>query len=436
MFSVKTNEWKNWSETVMSRSEAFRHPKTVNEIAAIVAECNATGKKIRVVGAGHSFTPLAATSEVLVSLKHLTGIDTIDREQDLVTVWAGTTLKDLGELLYKEGYAMENLGDINVQSIAGAISTGTHGTGINFGSISTQVTMLTVITASGKQMEIAADKNAEFFQASRISLGMLGVIVKVQLQVIPSHQLISETYKTPLNHCLARLDELKQANRHFEFFWFPYTKTVQIKLMNSSGTNPQPNKKGSTFNKIVIENGAFWLLSQMCRMQPRLSKTASNISALGIPSAKEAGNSHALYATPRLVKFYEMEYSVPAERMRVVLEDIQYVLENQKFAVHFPIECRYVKGDDIWLSPAYQRDSAYIAVHMYKGMEFEPYFNAMEEIFQYHGGRPHWGKMHNMTAQKLALAYPKFHDFLHVRAKLDPNGMFLNAYLQKLFAVS
>lgn len=436
MLSLTDATWKNWSRTVMNKPEAYYFPKTLQDMKQLVDHCRTTGKKMRVVGAGHSFTPLVATSEALVSLEHFTGIDSIDHKQNRVTVWAGTTLKDLGEWLYEQGYAMENLGDINVQSIAGAISTGTHGTGITFGSISTQVTSITLLTSTGELLHISQEENKAYFNATRVSLGMLGVIVKVQLQVIPRHQLTSETYKITFPEVLEQLDPLRQQNQHFEFFWFPYTNTVQAKQINRAKSETVNSKQGNSFNQIVVENGLLWVLSQLCRMQPKWSKAVSNLSALGIPNATETGDSHHLYATPRLVRFYEMEYSVPANQMRSVLTDIQHVLEKHRFRVHFPIECRYVKGDDIWLSPAYQRDSAYIAVHMFKGMEFQPYFSAVEEIFEHYRGRAHWGKMHTMTTEKLEHAYPKFHDFLRVREELDPYRMFTNDYLRHLFSIS
>lgn len=436
MLSLDEVTWKNWAGTVMSKPESFELPQTLQDVKKLVDHCRAAGKKMRVVGAGHSFTPLVATSEVLVSMEHLTGLDSIDHDQNRVTFWAGTSLKDVGNLLDKQGYAMENLGDINVQSIAGAIGTGTHGTGITYGSISTQVASITLITSTGELLTISREEHETYFDAVRLSLGMLGVIVKVQLQVIPRHRLTSETYKIAFPEILKQLHPLRQQNQHFEFFWFPYTNKVQAKRINRAESETASTKKqGNNFNQLVVENGLLWVLSQLCRMQPKWSKAASELSALGIPSATETGDSHHLYATPRLVRFYEMEYSVPADRMGLVLTDIQHVLEKHRFHVHFPIECRYVKEDNIWLSPSYHRDSAYIAVHMFKGMEFQPYFSAMEEIFQHYNGRPHWGKMHTLTTEKLERVYPKFHEFLRIREELDPQQMFTNAYLRRLFSI-
>lgn len=438
MFSIKQKpkvKWKNWSEIVLSYPEAIHYPTSLEDVIQIIHVCQAKQKGLRVVGAGHSFTPLVATTDLLISLDHLTGIDSVDEKNNRITLWAGTSIKEACILLHEAGYAMENMGDINVQSIAGAISTGTHGTGIDFGSVSTQVTALTIVTPTGNVMEISETENADYFQAARLSLGMLGIIVKVELQTIPSHTLIGESYRMPLDHCLMQLEELKKSNRHFEFFWFPHTELVQVKQMNTVEDNKKTSKKRSAFNDIVVENGMFWLLSTMCRIKPKFSKLVSNISARNVPIGTEVDHSYLVYATHRLVKFNEMEYSFPANKMSIVLRDIKYLLEKNNLHVHFPIECRYVKGDDIWLSPSYQQDSAYIAVHMYKGMDFQAYFKAIEKIFQHHGGRPHWGKIHTMNKDKLLQSYPKLNDFLHVREQFDPHGMLLNSYLRELFAI-
>lgn len=439
MFSIKKHskvKWKNWSEIVLSYPESIHYPTSIEDVLKIIHVCQTNGKGLRVVGAGHSFTPLVATTDLLISLDRLTGIDSIDKNNNRVTLWAGTSIKETCTLLHEQGYAMENMGDINAQSIAGAISTGTHGTGIDFGSLSTQVTAITIITPQGDIMKISENENANYFQAARLSLGMLGIIVKVELQVIPSHTLVGESYRMPLDDCLLQLEQLKKSNRHFEFFWFPHTELVQVKQINAIEDNTKVNKDRSAFNDIVVENGLFWLLSTMCRIEPKFSKLVSNISAKNVPVGTEINHSYLVYATERLVKFNEMEYSIPANKMAIVLSDIKYVLERNNLDVHFPIECRYVKSDDIWLSPSYQQDSAYIAVHMFKGMDFQVYFEAVEKIFQHHGGRPHWGKIHTMSKDKLLQAYPKLNDFLHVREQFDPQGILLNGYLRELFAMS
>ncbi len=434
MLSINDTQWKNWSESFINKPERIFYPRNESDIITLFKECKQNRKKVRVIGAGHSFTPLAVTNGILVSLHHLSGIEKIDYVNKRVTIWGGTTLIDLGKLLYKHGLSMENLGDINLQTIAGAVSTGTHGSGINFGNLSTQVTKLTMITPNGEKLIISPTENSHLFDAARLSLGLLGIITKVEIQVISAHELISVSKRSTINQVLPNLNTLIKSNRHFEFFWFPHTETIQIKTLNPKSKANQEKLKGpSKFNDMVMENGALGLVSEISRVQPNLSKIVSKMIALGVPTGKTVGNSYEMYATPRLVKFNEMEYSIPAEHMQDAIKDINHTIDKNNFKVHFPLECRYVKSDNLWLSPSYKRDSAYIAVHMYKGMEYKQYFAKLEEVLKHYEGRPHWGKMHTLNSLDLQGAYPKFNDFLQIRNQLDPDNLLLNSYLEDLF---
>ncbi|CAH0118143.1 L-gulono-1,4-lactone dehydrogenase [Paenibacillus sp. CECT 9249] len=440
MFSVEEvrlnkNGWQNWSGSVSSTPSGVAYPRSVEEVVSLVKQCAAKGTRLRVVGSGHSFTGLVQTDELMVSLDLLQGVESVDMDEGTAIVWAGTKLKRLGEELFEHGVAQENLGDINAQSIAGAVSTGTHGTGIGFGSLSTQLAGITAVTAAGEVVECSADRQPELFRAMRVSLGMLGIIVQVKLRVVPALPLRYESRRMPFDECLRQLERLKTENRHFEFYWFPYTNIAQVKTMNETEEKPGKPSRWNEWKVMAMENGVFWLLSEACRLFPGLCRPVSLLSAKGVPNVREVGYGHRLFATPRLVRFQEMEYNVPADAMKPVLAEIRSCVERNRFAVHFPIECRYVKGDDIWLSPAYRRDSAYIAVHMYRGMPYERYFACLEEIFQHHGGRPHWGKMHTMRAERLAAAYPMWNEFLRIREGLDPQGMFVNSYLSELIGI-
>jgi FAD-linked oxidoreductase len=426
--------WHNWSSSVRCSPQLVAQPASIEDVVRLVKECGQMDRTIRVVGSGHSFTPLAQTDDVLVSLDRLQGIEQIDRERGTVTVLGGTKLKLLGDTLLKVGLAQENLGDIDVQSIAGAISTGTHGTGIRFGSLSTQVEHLTLVTANGDLLECSLEQDPKLFKAVQVSLGTLGIIVRVTLRVVPSKRLHYQVRRESLEHCLLQLEEYKQKNTHFEFFWLPYTEYVQAKCINETEKPVNAGSLWAAFNRVVLENGAYWVLSEGCRLIPRLCQTVSNISAQAIAPVDEVDYSHRIYATPRWVRFNEMEYNIPAEHFSTVFTEIRECISREHFAVHFPIECRFVHADDIWLSPAYERSSAYIAVHMYKGMPYQSYFAQIEEIFQRYQGRPHWGKMHTLTAERLALLYPHWQDFQRIRVRLDPKGLFLNAYLRQLFA--
>lgn len=433
MTTLQAGKWSNWSGSVRGRPREVLLPGSVDELALSISDYARSGRHVRVVGSGHSFTPLVQTDDVLISLDRLQGIEAINAEQGTATVLGGTKLKLLGEKLLEKGLAQENLGDINVQSIAGAISTGTHGTGVRFGSLATQVQGLTLVTASGEVLECSEVQNHDVFKAAQVSLGALGIIARVKLRVVPAKVMHYQGVRKDLVDCLAHLERYKQENSHFEFFWFPYTKWVQAKFLNETSNSPDKSTFWSDFNKIVLENWVFGLLSRTVRRFPKLSQRACHISASSIATIDETNYSHRLFSTPRSVRFQEMEYNIPAEYTAEVIQKIQECIDAHQFQVHFPLECRFVHSDNIWLSPAYQRKSAYIAVHMYRGMPYRDYFYYIEKIFRRYEGRPHWGKMHTRSAAELAELYPHWHDFRRVRAALDPQGMFLNDYLQALF---
>ncbi len=435
MATQQGTRWQNWSGSVQGRPQQRAEPASIDDLARLIGTAGRDGRQARVVGAGHSFTPLAQTDDLLLSLDNLQGIESVDAEQGTVTVLAGTKLKRLGNDLLARGLAQENLGDIDVQSIAGAISTGTHGTGIRFGTLATQVAGLTLVTANGDLLECSPEHNPDIFKAAQVSLGMLGVIAKVKLRVVPAKRLHYQGHREKLANCIDNLERYKQENSHFEFFWFPYTEWVQAKFINETEAPATGSNLWGKFNKVVLENGVYWLISEGCRLFPKFSKKACSISAWGVASVNEVDYSHRLFATPRMVRFQEMEYNIPAEHFPAVISEIQACIEQQQFAVHFPVECRFVHSDDIWLSPAYQRESAYIAVHMYRGMPYQSYFQHIEEIFKRYQGRPHWGKMHTRSASDLAALYQRWDDFRRVRAALDPQGIFLNDYLRRLFDV-
>ncbi len=431
-----TEHWSNWSGSVQCAPRQMVRPHSIDELQRLVRDYSHANRHVRVVGAGHSFLPLAQTDDILISLDGIQGIEEIDAEAGTATVLGGTRLKMLGEELFKHGLAQENLGDIDVQSISGAISTGTHGTGATFGTLSTQIAGLTLVTASGELLQCSPERDPDIFKAAQVSLGMLGIIAKVKLRVVPAMRLHYQGRRNSLTDCLTNLDRYKQENSHFEFFWFPYTDGVQVKFLNETSEPVSKSSFWGNFNKIVLENYVYWLISEACRLAPRFCKTACRICAQSIATVDEVNYGHRLFTTPRMVRFQEMEYNLPAEHMRTVMLEIQQRIEQHQFQVHFPVECRFVRADDIWLSPAYERDSAYIAVHMYRGMPYQAYFQHIEEIFRRYNGRPHWGKMHTRSAEELATLYPHWQDFRRIRATLDPHGMFLNAYLRTLFGVT
>ena len=333
----------------------------------------------------------------------------------------------------KRGLAQENLGDIDVQSIAGAISTGTHGTGVRFGTLATQVAGLTLVTAAGEVLECSDERDPDIFKAAQVSLGALGVIAAVTLRVVPAKRLRFVSRRERCRHVLANLERYKRENSHFEFFWMPYTHWAQAKFLNETD-DPAigGNLCGSSTRSCWRTASTGRSRRRRASLRPPRATISKSPRWASPPSPRR---TTATASSRRRAWCASRRWSITSRRSisRRSSPRFEAVMAREKFNVHFPIECRFVHGDDIWLSPAYGRESAYIAIHMYKGMPYESYFRAIEAIFQPYGGRPHWGKMHTLDAATLAARYPHWDDFRRVRAALDPNGVFLNDYLRRLF---
>lgn len=422
---------KNWAGNVEFEPRRLVRPHSETGLAAKILQAVHDRRKVRCIGSGHSFTRLIETKDVLISLDDMQGI--VSHTDRTATVRGGTKLKRLGSELDALGFGLENLGDIDVQSIAGALSTGTHGTGLRFGVLSTQIEALKLVNGRGDIVSCSRTENPEVFDAARVSLGALGVIVEATMRAEPRYKLAMEQTRADLEETLANVEKYNETHRHFEFFWFPHTKTVLQKLTKVSDEDPAPVSFSQQFTDVVLENIAFEGISKVARLVPAWAPGISKLCASLASANHRRDWSHRVFATPRWVKFVEMEYGVPLEKFRDVIHDIERELKASKHRVHFPIECRFVKGDDIWLSPAQGGDRAFIAVHMYRGMPYEAYFAAMEKIFLKHGGRPHWGKMHTLKGPQLAPLYPHWNDFHRVRQQMDPQGVFETEYMKELW---
>lgn len=423
---------QNWSKRFSWQPRQILYPRSEQEIRQIVQQAAENRQNVRIIGTGHSFNPLWVTEDILISLDEYQGLVSVDAESGLVVVKAGTKLHRLGELLFEHGLAMENMGDIDAQSIAGTISTGTHGTGLEFGTISTQVRGIRLINGEGEIVQCSPTEQPELFRAAQVSLGSLGVITEITLQCVPAYRLELWSRREELEAVLSTWPERHRGNRNFEFYWFPYTQQAWTKTANQADEKPDKVGMANYLTEYFLENYIFKLLCEAATRFPGLNRSVAQISVSSIPTVRKVYHSHKVYATQRLVRFNEMEYNIPLEVHETVFREIVRTINKRNFRIHFPIENRVVKGDDIPLSPAYGRDSAYIACHVYHKKEWEPFFREMEAIFLAHGGRPHWGKIHFLQAEQLAERYPLFESFRQLRAEHDPNGIFLNGYLREL----
>ena len=426
--------WTNWAGTV-SADVTVVQPGTVRELVRTVADAAGRGQRVKPIGAGHSFTAIGATDGIQLRLDRLSGIVHADRASGLVTVLAGTRLHELNDTLWRLGLSMTNLGDIDVQTISGAISTGTHGTGGRLGGIATQVRGLELITADGELRRCSPSENAELFAAARVGLGALGVLATVTLQCEPAFALSAAEAPATLDETLATLDEQVLGNDHFEFYWFPHTRRVLTKRNNRvlDGTPLRPIGRARYWlDDEFLSNTVFDRVNRATTRRPQLIPRANSIAARMLGARDYIDRSYRVFASPRTVRFREMEYAVPRESVPVVLAEIERYFARSGEQVGFPIEVRFAAADDIWLSTAHERESGYLAVHQYVQSEHEPYFRAVEAIARDVDGRPHWGKIHYRDAASLRGTYERFDEFVALRDKVDPQRIFGNRYLERV----
>lgn len=426
---------KNWSENVQWNPKDILYPSSEQEVAEIVKEASKSKRKIRAIGSGHSFTPVCATDDITISLDNMQNISRIG-DSNIAYAQGGTKLYKLGAGLENLGLAQENLGDINKQSVAGALSTGTHGTGTRFGSISSQIEEVTFVNGKGEIHTVTYESDPDLFRSLQVSVGTLGIITGLKLRCIPAYNLHLKKKKEKLTDVLANLEKHNAENRNFEFYWLPHTEYTQTKYSN---TIEQKGKETSAavawFNEVFLENYMLEVICKIAKAIPSLNPAMSKLTAAFIGNEEKIKASHEVFATVRKVKFTEMEYSVPMEHYQTVMQELLRAFEKNKYAINFPIENRFVMEDEPYLSTSYGRKSAYIACHAYKGVDNTKYFRDLEEIFQHYGGRPHWGKMHTCDANYLSKQYAKWDVFQKIREEQDPNQIFTNPHIQKIFGL-
>ena len=422
--------WANWTGDQRCAPAAIVRPASEPELVAAVRDAVARGHCVRAVGSGHSFTDIACTDGVLVDLGRMQRV--LGHDGDRVTVEAGITLRRLGQELAARGLALENQGDIDAQTLAGATATGTHGTGVRFRNLSAGIAALRLVTAAGEALDLAPERDRDAFLAARVGLGALGVVSRITLRCVPRFTLRRRDEPRPLDETLDRLDETVDGSDHFEFWVFPYTRVALTRTCRRSGADPSPPRAWRRrLQEDAIENGLLELICRAGRVAPRGVPRLNRLVTAAMSASDVEDHSHRVFATRRRVRFNEMEYAIPRAHARAAVERALAAIERRRLPVGFPLEVRFAAPDDALLSTAHERESCYVAVHQYRGMEFETAFRAVEEIMDSYGGRPHWGKRHYQTAATLAPRYPGWDRFGAVRARLDPDGAFANAYVRR-----
>jgi FAD-linked oxidoreductase len=421
---------KNWAGSLNFEPEIILAPRSIEEIQKNVSSALDQKKSIRMIGSGHSWTKVFETNELLLNLDNYQGIHSVDKNEKIIHAKAGTKLFRFTNEAYELGFSLANQGDVEQQSLAGATSTGTHGTGISLQSFSNLIEEVTLVNGKAEVMKIG--KDSEFFNAARLALGSLGVVSDLKIKMMDNYRLKVRTFPMPMNEALKHLEDWQLKHRHVELFYFPVGDWAIVKIMDETIEEPTPRTMIHKFKENFLENNVYEWFNQLAHSTGRY-KFCDSIIQKFVSENTLIDNAHRAFPTERSVRFMEMEYNIPAHDFTRAFEKIRKKIKEKRFQTLFPIEIRFVKSDELMLSPASGRESAYIAFHTYIKESWNEYFFTMESMLKEFHGRPHWGKWHSMKAKDLEKLYPEFNQFCTIREKFDPHGCFLNDHLRELF---
>ena len=416
--------WRNWSGSVVAHPAQIVRPRDEDALAQIVRGA----AQVRVTGAGHSFMPLCATAGTLVSLDDMAGTLVVAADRASVDAPAGWSLKRLTEALWAQGLSLANQGDVNPQTLGGALATGTHGTGRELGSLAAMARGYRLVLADGSVVDCDKDHEPELFEAQRLSLGLLGVATRVQIAVIPTLHLEERIARRALGEVLDTLPALAAATRHMEFFLFPYAETVTLKTLHPAASGPLTAQEDG--------DAVFQACCDLAAAAPRSAAMIQRVLARLTRASRRSGPAWQIFPSERTVRFEEMEYEIPLAGAVPALREALALVRAKRMPLIFPFEFRMVAADDIWLSPFHAGACASISVHQYAAMPFAEHFAALEAVFRAHGGRPHWAKRHTLTSADVVALYPQTQAFGQVRKRVDPGAKFMNDHLRQLFAFS
>lgn len=422
--------WHNWSGAQVCIPAARLAPNDEAELASMLRTAKGP---VRAVGSGHSFSALVPTDGTLLSLSSMSGMISSDAEKLQSEFWAGTRVADMGEPLKKAGLAMPNMADIDYQTIAGAIATSTHGTGPKFGSYSTQVAGLRLVTAGGEVLDLDAQHQPELFNAARVALGSLGIVTRVRLQNRKAFRLRQKQWVQKTEELLEDIDKLIRENDHFEFNAIIHSDVAVAQTQNETTETLTLAKAGGGDGDAL---GKLAAVDTYFRNSPNTQASILNFMVKHIDFPDVVDDSYKVFANVRDQRFNEMEYEVPAAAGPACVREVIKTIREQNLRGYIPIEYRYVKGDDIPLSMFSGRDTCAISVHQFYDLDYHNFFAQIEPIFWKYEGRPHWGKLHTLNAAQFSKLYPRFKEFLDIRQSLDPSGKFLNAHLRSVFGIN
>lgn len=429
-------KWSNWCGLATADPREVYAPRSTEDVVAAVLAARESGTTVKMPGSGHSFTAIAAPEHTLLLPQGLAGITAVDRDAMTVTALAGTRLKTLNSELARQGLSLHNMGDIDEQTLAGAISTGTHGTGGTASGLAAQLAGFTLVTGTGEVLRCSPDHHHEIFELGRVGLGALGILVDVTFQVEPMFLL--EAHERPMAWAdlLASYDDLTAGHHHVDAYWFPHTDHCMVKTNDRldaalSEAEP-PARLAAWVEDELMSNALFGAVTRVGSLAPAAVPTLNGVAGRALSERRYSDLAHRVFTSPRRVVFKEMEYAVPRAHGLDALREVRAAIDASDWRISFPVEIRCAPADDVALSTSYGEDVFYLAFHVPRADDHVAYFLAVERIMRAHGGRPHWGKVHTRMVDDLAPAYPRFEEFLDLRRRLDPDRVFDNAYLRRV----
>jgi FAD-linked oxidoreductase len=433
MSPTSTQTWRNWARNQQVSPVRVVTPRSTDEVATAIHRAADSGLTVRMTGTGHSFTGAAVAEGVMLRPAGLTAVRSVDTASGLVTTEAGLSLRRLNEVLAEHRLALANMGDIQEQTVAGATQTGTHGTGRDVAGLAAQIAALELVLADGSVVTCSPGERPELFDAARVGIGALGVVTAITWRTVPAFLLRAQEESMAWDEVLSRLDEFAAANEHFEFYWWPHTEGCLIKRNNRVDGPARPlSRLRYLLDDEFLSNTVFDLTNRLNRRVPATVKPTNGIAAKALGARTYVDASYKVFTSPRRVRFKEQEYAIPHEHLAAALGELRALFDKKDWRISFPIEVRMLPAEDAWLSMAYGRPSAFIAIHVYHRNPHQEYFRAVEEVMTGLGGRPHWGKLHTRDAGYLETVYPKFGDFQRLRDELDPNRRFANPYTTRV----
>jgi FAD/FMN-containing dehydrogenase len=399
MQSGTSNALYNWSGSIRLRPARIVRPETEQEVCELVRQARAREGTVRVVGSRHSSSSILESADTLLCTDRLTGLHLQRRSRSDVWAGPGTSLKELGHALLKERLGLQNYGDVDVQTLAGAIGTGTHGSGRRLQNLATMLTGARLVDGNGTAQEFLIEREPQILRALRVSLGSVGILTSLRIAVVEAYRLQRKEWCTTFEPAVAAFDDVADRCRNADFYWYPRSDEVKVRTLDEPGRLPDsiPGMR---------------LLSEEC------------------------GWAADVLPRQRVLRFDEMEYAMPAEAGLACMREVRdRVKARHRRVVGWRVLYRLIAKDDAYLSTAHGHDVATISLHHNAGLPYHEYFSDIEPIFRAHGGRPHWAKKHSLTGETLHALYPRWDEFHAVRRKLDPHGVFLSEGMRKLFGI-